>query len=84
MIRHPGTALRAASMKTTSRRRDLGVVILATVGGASALGAVNASAQPPDQPADIVVTATRTAMNPFDVPASVDRIGQDQISDGRQ
>jgi iron complex outermembrane recepter protein len=71
-------------MKTTSRRRDLGVVILATVGGASALGAVNASAQPPDQPADIVVTATRTAMNPFDVPASVDRIGQDQISDGRQ
>jgi len=38
----------------------------------------NAAALPP-----VVITATRTAAAPFDVPASIDRVGADTIRDGR-
>ena len=33
--------------------------------------------------APVVVTATRTEARPFDIPASIDRIGGDEIRDGR-
>ena len=45
--------------------------------------AQGAPADAPARLAPVVVTATRTAESPFDLPASIDRIGVDTIRDAR-
>ena len=52
------------------------------VGSACLAGAVAVSAQTSQLPA-VVVTATRTEVRAFDVPASISRIGADDIKDGK-
>jgi len=59
----------------------LPALFVMTVGAAS--WPTVSAAQPPPSP-DIVVTGRRVASDPFDVPASVDRIDRDAIAAGRQ
>lgn len=55
----------------------------ALLSGLTFLAAWGASAQEVQRGAPVTVTATRIAADPFDVPASIDRIDGDQIRDGR-
>jgi iron complex outermembrane recepter protein len=48
-----------------------------------ALAAQTAPAEPGVKLAPVVVTATRTEVAPFDVPASIDRVGSETIRDNR-
>ena len=59
---------------------------LAACSGLLATTAVSAQIAPATRPAElapVVVTATRTEAAPFDIPASIDRIGSETIRDGR-
>ena len=52
----------------------------------TAVAVAQSSSGPPAEPAvlaPVVVTATRTEAAPFDIPASIDRIGFETIRDGR-
>ncbi|MEO5882814.1 MAG: TonB-dependent receptor plug domain-containing protein, partial [Caldimonas sp.] len=49
---------------------------------ASAL-AQSAGGEPPVRLAPVVVTATRTEVSAFDVPASIDRVGGETIHEGK-
>ncbi len=50
---------------------------------AAALGANSAAGEAPVRLAPVVVTATRTEVAAFDVPASIDRVGGETIRDGK-
>ncbi len=81
-------------MPLSSLSRRAGCVLAAGLGAAAhaPLQAQTAAAAPaaaPTTPAlatateAVVITATRTAVRPYDVPASVDRIGGDEVRAGR-
>ncbi len=71
-------------MPAPMRHRSLAKLsTLLLMGPPAALPALAQDAPPVQRAQPIVVTATRTEMPAFDVPASIDRIDGEQIRDGR-
>jgi iron complex outermembrane receptor protein len=73
---------------TKERRGKAGLtasaaVVACTLAGAPEARAQSADADPQARLAPVVVTATRTAESPFQVPASIDRIGGEFIRDAK-
>src|ERR1700712_984144 len=57
--------------------------MLGAIFATTAVHAQSADPAPVDRLAPVVVTATRTEAAPFDIPASIDRIGGEVVRDGR-
>ena len=75
-------------MPLNSLCRRAGCVLVASLGGAghtslNAQTAVPSQAEATIAVEAVVITATRTATRAFDVPASIDRIGGDEVRAGR-
>ncbi len=66
------------------RKHTLAAAVSLAIGAVAAPRPAGAQAAAEDTKlAPVVVTATRTAQSPFDVPASIDRIGADAIRDAK-
>jgi iron complex outermembrane receptor protein len=72
-----------ASVRFDQRNAATLAVATAVCAWPLALAAQSAPAEPGVRLAPVVVTATRTEVAPFDVPASIDRVGSETIRDNR-